>query len=68
MRYINWLSFSDDRADDCVLSSAHKAAHPDKYPVKPQARMLYPALNGIEQRYGPTKVHLQVYDGTLYNC
>jgi hypothetical protein len=24
---------------------------------------MYPALKGIEERYGPTKVHLQVYDG-----
>ncbi|TFK88448.1 alpha/beta-hydrolase [Polyporus arcularius HHB13444] len=47
---------------DEIIYLAHKAAHPDKYPVKPQARMLYPALDGIEQRYGPTKVHLQVYD------
>jgi hypothetical protein len=25
--------------------------------------MTYPALEGIEDRYGPTPVHLQVYDG-----
>ena len=49
--------------DTIVPCSAHKAAHPDKYPVKAEARQLYPTLEGIEQRYGPTKVHLQVYDG-----
>lgn len=25
---------------------------------------MYPALKGIEERHGPTKVHLQAYDGT----
>lgn len=24
---------------------------------------MYPALKGIEDKYGPTKVHLQLYDG-----
>ncbi|RPD68091.1 alpha/beta-hydrolase [Lentinus tigrinus ALCF2SS1-7] len=47
---------------DEIIYFAHKAAYPDKYPVKPEARELYPALDGIEKRYGPTKVHLQVYD------
>lgn len=26
---------------------------------------MYPALKGIEERFGPTQVHLQVYDGEL---
>lgn len=43
--------------------SAHRAAHPEEYPVKPEVRTLYPVLEGIEQRHGPTQVHLQVYDG-----
>ncbi|KLO13653.1 alpha/beta-hydrolase [Schizopora paradoxa] len=47
---------------DEILYSAHKAAHPDRYKVKPEAREMYPSLEGIEERYGPTKVHLQVYD------
>ncbi|TBU41951.1 alpha/beta-hydrolase [Dichomitus squalens] len=47
---------------DEIIYFAHKAAHPEKYPVKPESKLLYPALEGIEQRYGPTKVHLQVYD------
>ncbi|KAL7277834.1 hypothetical protein ACG7TL_008779 [Trametes sanguinea] len=46
--------------------SAHKAAYPDRYPVKPKAKMLYPILNGIEDRYGPIKVHLQVYDNAAH--
>ncbi|OSD00192.1 hypothetical protein PYCCODRAFT_1437549 [Trametes coccinea BRFM310] len=26
-----------------------KAAYPDRYPVKPKAKVLYPVLNGIEE-------------------
>ncbi len=48
---------------DRILISAHKAANPDKYPVKQEARDMYPALEGIEKRFAPTSVHLQVYDG-----
>ncbi|KAL5512614.1 hypothetical protein ACEPAG_3267 [Sanghuangporus baumii] len=47
---------------DEIIYTAHKAAHPERYPVKPEAKKLYPKLEGIENRYGPTKVHLQVYD------
>ena len=43
--------------------SAHKAAHPDQYPVNDEIRAMYPALIGIEAKYGPTPVHFQVYDG-----
>ncbi|KAI8973983.1 Alpha/Beta hydrolase protein [Trametes punicea] len=50
---------------DEIIYVAHKAAYPDRYPVKPEAKLLYPVLNGIEERYGPTKVHLQVYDGAF---
>ncbi|KAH9889491.1 hypothetical protein C8Q73DRAFT_707875 [Cubamyces lactineus] len=51
---------------DEIIYFAHKAAHPDKYPVKSEARLLYPVLNGIEERYGPAKVHLQVYDDAAH--
>lgn len=54
----------------CALSdqdrlhlSAHKAANPDKYLVKEEVRERYPALQNIENKFGPTRVHLQVYDG-----
>ena len=45
------------------FGSAHKAAYPDRYRVKDKARSMYPAYDGIESRYGPTKVHLQIWDG-----
>ncbi|EEB87870.1 hypothetical protein MPER_14599, partial [Moniliophthora perniciosa FA553] len=46
---------------DEIIYTAHKAAYPDKYPVKDEVRAIYPKLNGIEQRYGATPVHHQVY-------
>ena len=48
-----------------LFHSAHKAAHPEKYTIRDDIRKMYPVLEGIEQRYGPTQVHLQVYDGML---
>ncbi|KAI9062340.1 alpha/beta-hydrolase [Trametes sanguinea] len=51
---------------DEIIYLAHKAAYPDRYPVKPKAKVLYPVLNGIEERYRPTKVHLQVYDDAAH--
>ena len=44
---------------------AHKAAHPDKYPIKEESQRLYPAIQEVHMR--PTFVHLQVYDGEIFN-
>ncbi|EPQ55203.1 lipase/ esterase, partial [Gloeophyllum trabeum ATCC 11539] len=51
---------------DEIIYAAHKAAKPDKYPVKEETRRLYPALEDIESCYGPTNVHLQVYDDAAH--
>ncbi|KZT72301.1 alpha/beta-hydrolase [Daedalea quercina L-15889] len=51
---------------DEIFYIAHKAAYPDKFMVKGGARDMYPALVGIESRYGPTKVHLQVWDDAAH--
>ncbi|KAK0225287.1 Alpha/Beta hydrolase protein [Armillaria fumosa] len=48
---------------DEIIYTAHKAAKPEKYSVREEVRKLYPALDGIDARYGGTEVHLQVYDG-----
>ena len=48
-------------------SRAHKAAHPDRYPVRDEIKDILPSLKGIEERYGPTNVHLQVYDGACHD-
>ncbi|RDB24709.1 AB hydrolase superfamily protein C4A8.06c [Hypsizygus marmoreus] len=51
---------------DEIIYTAHKAAYPDRFPIKDETRALYPSLDGIEDRYKPTKVHLQVYDDTAH--
>ncbi|KAK7472430.1 hypothetical protein VKT23_000545 [Stygiomarasmius scandens] len=51
---------------DEIIYTAHKAAYPEKFPIKDEIRAMYPALTGIENRYGPTPVHLQVYDDTAH--
>ncbi|KAJ7772099.1 hypothetical protein DFH07DRAFT_803704 [Mycena maculata] len=51
---------------DEILYTAHKAAHPEKYPIKDEIRAMYSPLDGIEKKHGPTKVHLQVYDDTAH--
>ena len=49
-------------SDFCI--SAHKAAHPERFPTRPGIRAGYPMLEGIRERHpAPTQVHLQVYDG-----
>ncbi|KAJ7782646.1 hypothetical protein B0H16DRAFT_1493861 [Mycena metata] len=51
---------------DEIIYTAHKAANPEKFPLKDDIRAMYPPLDGIEKKYGPTKVHLQVYDDTAH--
>ncbi|CAE6426311.1 unnamed protein product, partial [Rhizoctonia solani] len=52
---------------DEIIYIAHKAANPEKYPVKPETKELLPSLKDIESKgYEPTKVHLQVYDETCH--
>ncbi|KAG9127908.1 hypothetical protein FRC07_007754 [Ceratobasidium sp. 392] len=52
---------------DEIIYIAHKAAHPDRYPVKPEAKERLASLRDIEQKdYPPTMVHLQVYDETCH--
>lgn len=45
---------------DEAIYVAHKAARPDQFEYKEDAKRRLPSMNGIEGRYGPTKVHLQV--------
>ncbi|KAH8827893.1 hypothetical protein DL96DRAFT_1527725 [Flagelloscypha sp. PMI_526] len=48
---------------DEIIYMAHRAQYPEKYPLRDEARQLYPPNQGIEQRHPkPTQVHLQVYD------
>ncbi|WVQ79674.1 hypothetical protein IAT38_001774 [Cryptococcus sp. DSM 104549] len=52
---------------DEIIYLAHKMANPDKYPIREDVRAMLPSLQGIEERYGPTNVHLQVYDGACHD-
>ncbi|KIP11336.1 hypothetical protein PHLGIDRAFT_21763 [Phlebiopsis gigantea 11061_1 CR5-6] len=51
---------------DEIIYLAHKAADPTKFPITQEAQEMYPALKGIEERFGPTPVHLQVYDDAAH--
>ncbi|KAG9001387.1 hypothetical protein FRB94_004799 [Tulasnella sp. JGI-2019a] len=51
---------------DEIIYTAHKAAHPETYLLKDETREYHPPMMGIEERYGPTDVHLQVYDETCH--
>ncbi|KIR53946.1 esterase/lipase [Cryptococcus gattii Ru294] len=52
---------------DEIIYLAHKAANPSDHPLRPDVVALLPSLEEIESRYGPTNVHLQVYDGVCHD-
>jgi acetyl esterase/lipase len=49
------------------LRRAHRAAHPERFPLSDEIKKLYPAFKLVETSMPPTPVHLQVYDGILYS-
>ncbi|KAF8514646.1 lipase/ esterase [Hysterangium stoloniferum] len=49
---------------DEMVYLAHKAAHPDRYPINEDAKKIYPPIRNPEMR--PTFVHLQIYDDTAH--
>ncbi|KAK0212425.1 hypothetical protein DFS33DRAFT_1390424 [Desarmillaria ectypa] len=51
---------------DEIIYAAHKAAYPEKYPIREDIRDSYPPLKGIESRHKATRVHLQVYDDAAH--
>ncbi|WVQ67321.1 uncharacterized protein L199_005517 [Kwoniella botswanensis] len=52
---------------DEIIFLAHKAANPDAYPIRDDVRPMLPSLDGIEEKYSATNVHLQVYDGVCHD-
>jgi hypothetical protein len=50
-----------------LICRAHKAADPGSYPIRDEVRQQLPSLVGIEEKYGPTNVHFQIYDGTCHD-
>lgn len=44
---------------DEIIYCAHKAAHPELYPLRQPLRDMNKARAALGDTYGPTKVHLQ---------
>lgn len=53
-------------ADHDTSHRAHRAAHPEKFPVSEDVKRFYPAFEGIEDRMRATPVHVQIYDGEAF--
>lgn len=51
---------------DEIIYCAHKAAEPSQFSLTDGSRSMYPPLVDIEQRHGPTPIHLQVYDDAAH--
>ena len=49
------------------LHRAHRAAHPERFPLREEINRMYPAFKLVETSMQPTQVHLQVYDGMFYS-
>jgi len=47
------------------LHRAHRAAYPERFPLREETKKIYPAFKLVETSMQPTPVHLQVYDGML---
>ncbi|GAA5832209.1 hypothetical protein JCM11251_004280 [Rhodosporidiobolus azoricus] len=52
---------------DEIVYMAHRAAHPDRYPVREGILKQNPERTRRAQDYPPTKVHLQVYDDVCHD-
>ncbi|EFP78349.2 uncharacterized protein PGTG_04305 [Puccinia graminis f. sp. tritici CRL 75-36-700-3] len=47
---------------DEIIYLAHRAAHPERYPLRADLMNAHPGRKTNAAEYPPTKVHLQVYD------
>ncbi|GAA5842996.1 hypothetical protein JCM3766R1_001656 [Sporobolomyces carnicolor] len=52
---------------DEAIFMAHRAAHPDRYPVRKGILEANPLRTEKGQTYPPTKVHLQIYDDACHD-
>ncbi|GAA5905176.1 uncharacterized protein JCM6883_006308 [Sporobolomyces salmoneus] len=52
---------------DEAIFMAHRAAHPDKYPVRKGILEANPGRTEKGKSYPPTKVHLQIYDDACHD-
>lgn len=53
---------------DEIIYLAHKAAHPDQYPLREDLMDKFPVMREAQRRFHdkPTNVHLQVFDGQCH--
>jgi acetyl esterase/lipase len=51
---------------DEIIYAAHRAAHPERFPVREEIKKMYPAFKLVETSVQPTSVHLQVYDDVAH--
>lgn len=51
---------------DEIVYAAHRAAHPERFPLSEEMKKIYPALKLVETSMQPTPVHLQVYDDVAH--
>ncbi|PLW09588.1 hypothetical protein PCASD_20257 [Puccinia coronata f. sp. avenae] len=51
---------------DEIIYLAHRAAHPDRYPLREDLLNAHPERKAKGADYAPTKVHLQVYDDMFH--
>ncbi|KAF8260354.1 hypothetical protein EI94DRAFT_1829826 [Lactarius quietus] len=47
---------------DEIIYAAHRAAHPERFPMCNETKDMYPTFKHVDQQMRPTPVHLQVYD------
>ncbi|GAA5922423.1 uncharacterized protein JCM15063_003299 [Sporobolomyces koalae] len=52
---------------DEAIYMAHRAAHPDKYPVRKGILEANPTRTEKGKQFPPTKVHLQIYDDACHD-
>lgn len=51
---------------DEIVHTAHRAAHPERFPVSEDVKRFYPASEGIKNKVQVTPVHLQIYDDAAH--
>ncbi|KAH9055380.1 hypothetical protein EDB87DRAFT_1333633 [Lactarius vividus] len=51
---------------DEIVYTAHRAAHPDKFPLSEDVKRFYPAFEGMKDKMRATAVHLQIYDDAAH--
>lgn len=62
-----WPARAGSRADDCLPQMAHRAAHPEQYPLRKPLLDFNPERTRKAETYPPTQVHLQVYDNVCHD-